>query len=121
MFRLPAVLAVLTFGASTVQAASYNYYGALAIAGNGATGSSTNRANWDLAKRWAVYYCSTYADDCGVAIYFVNTCAALARGDNGGYGTAKASALTAAKNAAMTSCNTVDYGCRVLTSGCSKG
>ena len=122
MLRLFAVLTALVLCVPASQAASYNYYGAIAISpDNGASGRSTNRGTYENARDWALYYCGSYADDCTVAVYFVNTCAAVARGGNGGYAAGRSIRVEDAQRSAVRSCSTVDSGCRVLTSACSRG
>lgn len=122
MLRLFAVLLLaISLAAPSVQAAGYNYYGAIAISpSNGAAGSGVKRASWDNARDWALYNCGKYADDCKIAVYFVNICGAVARGQNGGYAAGKSLALADAHKTAVRSCSTVDSGCRVLISACSK-
>lgn len=121
MFRMIATVAALLLCLVPAQAASYNYYGALALSqGNGAAGTSTKRISYENARDWALSYCGEYADDCMVAVYFVNTCAAVARGSNGGYGTGKSTNLNTAKTTAIASCRRYDSGCVVRASGCSR-
>lgn len=121
MFRLAAVLVVLTLSAQTANAANYNYYGAIAISpSNGYAGSGLKRATYDNARQWALYNCGKHASDCKIAVYFVNICGAVARGHNGGYAAGKSLNLNDAHRSAVNSCSTVDSGCRVIISGCSK-
>jgi serine/threonine-protein kinase len=121
MFRIIAILLVLALSVQTPQAAKYNYYGAIAISpSNGYAGSGLKRVSYENAKSWALYNCGKYADDCTVAVYFVNICAAVARGQNGGYAAGKSLNLSDAHTSAVRSCSTVDSGCRVIISGCSK-
>lgn len=123
MHRLMAAVTALAFSLSipTAHAATYNYYGALAISpSNGYAGSGVRRANYENAKDWALYNCGKYASDCTVAVYFVNICGAIARGQNGGYAASKAINLTEAHRSAVRSCSSVDSGCRVVISACSK-
>ncbi|MDB5612542.1 MAG: hypothetical protein JWQ22_195 [Devosia sp.] len=121
MRQLLAVIAVLMLCLSPARAASYNYYGALAISQDtGAAGTSTKRVTYDNARDWALHYCGEYADDCKIAVYFVNTCAAVARGENGGYGTGKSNNISTAKNTAIASCRRYDTGCSVRASSCSR-
>ena len=121
MFRVVFVLLALALSAPLAQAASYNYYGAIAVSpGNGYAGSGLKRSTYDNAREWAMYNCGKYASDCKIAVYFVNICAAVARGQNGGYASGKALQLNDAHRSAVNSCSTVDSGCRVVISGCSK-
>lgn len=121
MLRIIAAVVAVILGLSPVQAASYNYYGALALSQeNGAAGTSTKRISYENAGEWALSYCGEYADDCMVAVYFVNTCAAVARGSEGGYGTGKSNNLSTAKTRAIASCRRYDSGCVVRASGCSR-
>ena len=120
MLRLVAILLALAVCAPA-QAAGYNYYGAIAISpSNGYAGSSLKRSTYENARDWAMYNCGKYASDCKIAVYFVNICGAVARGQNGGYAAGKAINLAAAHSSAVRSCSTVDSGCRVIISGCSK-
>lgn len=122
MLRVFAVLTALIFCAQTAEAASYNYYGAIAISpDNGASGRSTSRRTYENARDWSLYYCGSYADDCTIAVYFVNTCAAVARGSNGGYAAGRSVRIEDAKRSAVRSCSTVDSGCKVISSACSDG
>jgi len=121
MLRIIAAVTALIICLSPTQAANYNYYGALAISqGNGAAGTSSKRVSYENARDWALHYCGEYADDCKIAVYFVNTCAAVARGENGGYGTGKSNSLSTAKSVAMASCRRYDTGCVQRASSCSR-
>ncbi|KKC34053.1 DUF4189 domain-containing protein [Devosia psychrophila] len=121
MRQLLAAFAVLMLCLSPTQAANYNYYGALALSqSNGAAGTSSKRVSYENARDWALSYCGEYADDCMIAVYFVNTCAAVARGTNGGYGTGKSNSLNTAKTTAIASCRRYDTGCVVRASSCSR-
>lgn len=121
MFRVVTVLLALFLCVPTTQAANYNYYGAIAISpSNGYAGSSVKRSTYENARDWALYKCGRYASDCKIALYFVNICGAVARGDNGGYAAGKALTLNDAHRTSVRSCSTVDSGCRVVISACSK-
>ena len=121
MTRVLAVLMALVFCVPASQAASYNYYSAIAYSpGTGAAGSSLGRITYENARDWAISRCAKYADDCIVAVYFVNVCGALARGQNGGYSSSKSVKLADAQRNAVRSCGTIDSGCKLVISGCSK-
>lgn len=118
MLRLLAAAAVLFVCCAPAQAA--NYYGSIAFSpATGATGFATKRSTWAKAQGWAMYYCRGEANDCRIAVNFVNACGAVARGENGGWGSDWNTTAISAQNDAIDKCSVNDSGCHVVKWACS--
>lgn len=95
-------------------------YGAISLSpANGATGWSHSYASRWEAEEAAQGFCYQNAGDCVVAIWFKNACGAVARGPDGGWGSAWAANSRRAQSAAVASCSNHSYNCRVIRWQCS--
>ena len=63
--------------------------------------------------------CNANGRGCEVALWFRNSCGALATGANGGWGSAWADSRGAAEAAAINYCSGYTSGCRVLVWSCT--
>jgi serine/threonine-protein kinase len=119
MFRITTAITALMLLCASAQAATT--YGAIAFSPDtGAAGYSTGRGTRANAEDWAMYYCDQYAYDCRVAVHFRNACGAVARGQNGGWGSSWDYDRAGAQNNAIASCRRNDSGCRIIRWACSK-
>jgi len=117
---LAAIGALMMLGTLPAMAGQCGYdycYGAVAYNPNtGSYGwshshwSETDAAN--AAQEGCGYNCTEVKT-------FYNTCGAVALGANGGAGWGFGFPRQAAQNQALSYCNGVDYGCRVLVWACS--
>ena len=93
-----------------------DYYGAIAInRDTGATGYSYDYSSQSSAERAALNYCG---QNCEVAIWYKNTCAAVAYSyQNGTYGWAWGSDARSNERKALANCEGND--CQVVSSVCT--
>lgn len=108
-----------------VQIASGEAFGAIAYSrSTGNYGYSYGKASRPEAERVALGFCAAQRDraqDCGVLVWFWNSCAALAKASNGAYGGDHAADRPSAQQAALRIC--ANYGggdCRVIQTVCSR-
>ena len=96
------------------------YEGAIAFSqSTGASGWSKNHDSKNAAANAALSYCN--ASDCRVVYNFTNSCAALAAGDDGGYGVDWDLKKGRAERKAIRACeNYGNTGCHIAISVCSK-
>lgn len=109
----------LTAGIASARADSF---GAISLSpSTGATGWSHDfRSRWE-AEDAAQSYCYRNARDCRVAIWFKNSCGAVARGPDGGWGADWAENSRQAQRAALAACSRHSYNCQVVRWQCSGG
>jgi Domain of unknown function (DUF4189) len=84
-----------------------------------ATGWTANKVNEVDAELGALNNCAQYADDCITAINFHDACAAVAVGDNRGWGAAWGYDDADAQFKAIDQCSVYDSGCEILRWQCS--
>lgn len=121
-FRKVAVTTVVAAAGLIAPASAFaGYYGAIAFSqSTGASGWSKNYDNKRSASRAALGYCADSANDCKVVYNFTNSCAALAAGPDGGYGTDWDVKQRRAEKKAIAACNQYSSGCRIVVSACSQ-
>jgi serine/threonine-protein kinase len=122
MSRL-TISAVLTLGASlslpawSTRAWAADNYGAIAFAQeSGRIGYSYDYASRAVAEERALQECGA---DCEVVVWFMNACAALATGDDNGYGSGWAGNHREAERLALASCNENAQNCSVAQWVCT--
>jgi hypothetical protein len=109
---LAAGVLVLCAGAGSSLAAAQNY-GAFGYSpSTKAYGWSYDYPSRSAAESTALANCRKQANDCIVALWFRNSCGALAIGSNG-YGTAWASQRSGAENQALAVCRRHTMDCAV--------
>jgi hypothetical protein len=127
-FRKQCIIAVIAAAVFTLLAAlsaeaRQDMYGAIAYSqSTGAHGFSNDYSTRSVAQGRALRECNARSNnnDCRVAIWFKNSCGAIAVSKNGAYGSAWNSNLQYAKYNAASSCN--KYGgsyCQVTRWACT--
>jgi hypothetical protein len=114
------ILAAAVCLAAGIAGAHADSFGAISLS------PSTGASGWshDFTSRWqaedaAQTYCYRNARDCRVAIWFKNSCGAVARGPDGGWGADWAEDSRSAQRAALAACSRHSYNCRVVRWQCS--
>jgi hypothetical protein len=112
MKRLAAVLVVLT------SSLAFADYGAIAYSfSTGLSGQSWSYGDQASAEQSAVGYCGQA--DCRSLVWVSNQCAAVAAGDNEGYGWGLSGDRGAARATALAHCESVDSDCHVAADVCT--
>lgn len=108
--------------AASPDARAQDYFGAIAYSlESGAHGWANNHPTREAAERAAMANCLRFAQDCKVALWFGNACAALATSPRHGYGTGWGDTQMKADNEAMKACATHSTGCFVKRRLCTEG
>jgi hypothetical protein len=116
--KLSHLLVVAATLAAPTAALANDTYGSLAYSPRtGAFGWSVGFSNRRGAEREAMANCD--ARDCRKALYFVNSCGALARGEDGGWGSSWGESPRQARRKALDICERNSYACEVIVTKCS--
>jgi hypothetical protein len=113
---LAAAVILLTAG----TAVSADNFGAIAFSqATGGYGSSYDYGTRRAAEARAMSECNSRNRGCKVAIWFKNSCGAVATGSNNGWGSAWACSPDGAQRSAITYCRQNTRNCQVLAWACT--
>lgn len=106
--------------AALYPATAYADFGAIAFSQQtGAHGYSYGAESRGQAENIALKNCRAYGGGCFIAIWFRNSCGALAVGSEWGWGSSHAGDRGQAGRRALANCRQNDDGCQVVQRVCS--
>ena len=116
------LLLILALVPAAAFAQPQEYYGAIAYTVTGkAYGWASDHPTREAAEKAALAHCRKFAEDCRVAVWFRNACAALAIGPKGDYGSAWGETQEATDKEALKLCAKYSKGCVVRHRVCTAG
>ena len=117
-FRSVIIGSFVTLAFWSSAALAEDYFGAIAFSqGSGRYGYASDYGSRESAEGEALKECGD--SDCTIVLWFKNACAALAKGNDNGYGTGWASTRGEAESIAMSNCNKNSSACSVVRWQCT--
>jgi len=113
------LIATFLIFTSPQTADARDYFGAIAVAPNGAYGISWDYSTRGAATNRAMNECRNRARGCRSALWFRNACGALAMNDYNDWATAWGSNRGVAQNIALRNCNNRFGGCYIKRWACT--
>ncbi|PLW78443.1 DUF4189 domain-containing protein [Cohaesibacter celericrescens] len=117
LFIVSIILSTLLTSGASAQ----DYYGAIAVASNGAHGYSFDYNTKRQAQNRALSECRQQGRNCKVALWFRNACGVLAMNRQNSWATAWGDTRRYAEQLALRSCNNKYGGCFVKRWVCTAG
>ena len=105
----------------TPEAFARNYFGAIAVASNGAYGYSYDHSSRRNAENGTLRECRKRGRGCRNALWFRNACGALVMNNRNAWATAWGSTRNRAERQALRTCNRKYGGCYVKRWVCTSG
>jgi serine/threonine-protein kinase len=120
---MKGVLSALVLALFSAPApAQQEYYGAIAYSiKRKAHGWAKNHPSQQAAEETALKNCAKFADDCKIAVWFKDACAALAVGPGGDYGSAWGETQKATDVEALKLCAKYSTNCVITRRVCTFG